>query len=75
MAINQDNIDRSRTQTGIVLVVFRDPDVPADTQTVIERTIASASVADPNNWIEIGTLENTDTSGTYFIDYLPLTKQ
>jgi len=74
MAINELNIDKAKTQTGVVLVVFRDPDVPADTSTVIERTNSSASVADPNNWTEIGTLENVDTSGTYFIDYLPLTK-
>jgi hypothetical protein len=74
MAINENNIDKARTQTGVVLVVFRDPDVPADTKTVIERTTISASVANPAGWAEIGTLDNTDTSGTYFIDYLPLTK-
>ena len=74
MAINENNIDKARTQTGVVLVVFRDPDVPADTKTVIERTTMSASVANPTGWAEIGTLDNTDTSGTYFIDYLPLTK-
>lgn len=75
MPINEDNIDKARTQTGVVLVVFRDPDVPADTKTVIERTTESASVANPAGWTEIGTLNNTDTSGTYYIDYLPLTKQ
>lgn len=75
MPINENNIDKARTQTGVVLVVFRDPDVPADTATVIERTTMSASVANPSGWTEIGTLNNTDTSGTYFIDYLPLTKQ
>jgi len=75
MPINEDNIDKARSQTGIVLVVFRDPDVPADTKTVIERTTMSASVANPAGWTEIGTLDNTDTSGTYFIDYQPITRQ
>ena len=75
MPINEDNIDKARSQTGIVLVVFRDPDVPADTKTVIERTTESASVANPAGWTEIGTLDNTDTSGTYFIDYQPITRQ
>lgn len=75
MAINEENIDKRRSQTGVVLVVFRDPDVPADTKTVIERTTESASVANPAGWREIGTIENTDTSGTYFIDYLPITRQ
>lgn len=75
MPINEENIDKARSQTGIVLVVFRDPDVPADTKTVIERTTESASVANPAGWTEIGTLDNTDTSGTYFIDYQPITRQ
>jgi hypothetical protein len=61
MPINEDNIDKARSQTGVVLVVFRDPDVPADTKTVIERTTESASVANPAGWTEIGTLDNTDT--------------
>ena len=59
--------------TGMVLVVYRDPDVPSTTSVVLERTNNSASVANPANWAEIGVLETCDTSGTPFIDYLPLT--
>jgi hypothetical protein len=75
MSINEENIDKRKSQTGIVLVVFRDPDVPANTRTVIERTTESASVANNADWEEIDIVENTDTSGTYFVDYLPITRQ
>lgn len=67
MTIATSNISTSNTQTGIVIVVFRDPDVPSDTAAVIERSGSSTS------WVEIGRISPCDTAGSHFIDYLPLT--
>lgn len=72
MSVDKSLQNKKNTATGVVLVVFRDPDVPVDTDAVIERTTTSASLPDPSNWSEIGILENCDVSGTPFIDYLPM---
>ena len=53
--------------TGIVLVIFRDPDTPTNTDAIIERSINNTS-----SFTEIGTIFNCDTAGSHFIDYLPL---
>jgi hypothetical protein len=73
MTVNANNINPFGPNTGIVVVVFRDPDTPPNTDAIIERTVTSASVADPNAWQTIGTIFNCDTAGSQFIDYLPLT--
>jgi hypothetical protein len=73
MTINANNINPFGPNTGIVVVVFRDPDTPPNTDVIVERTVTSASVADPNEWQSIGTIFNCDTAGSQFIDYLPLT--
>ena len=67
MTVDTSLTNTSNTLTGIVLVVFRDPDVPSDSLTVIERSL------DGNTWEEVGTITNCDPAGTEFIDYLPLT--
>jgi len=72
MAIAQSNQAQSNSQTGVVLVVFRDPDVPVDTKAIIERTVESASVADNTKWQVIGELNPCDVAGSHFIDLLPL---
>ena len=73
MAVSSSLQQTNNQTTGVVLVVFRDPDVPNNTSAIIERTTTSASVAYAAGWTEIGVLENCDTSGTSFVDYLPLT--
>lgn len=71
MTVNTSLQNTGALSTGIVLVIFRDPDTPANTDAIIERTTTSASVADPSGWTEIGTVFNCDTAGSPFIDYLP----
>lgn len=66
MTVDASLTNTSNTTTGIVLVVYRDPDVPANVTTVIERS------PDNSTWTEIGTIANCDPAGTQFIDYLPL---
>lgn len=73
MTIDTSLQDTGIDQTGVVLVIFRDPDVPVNSSVVIERTVESASVPDELLWEEIGVLENCDIAGTHFIDELPLT--
>ena len=74
MTVSPDILNNGNTSTGIVLVIFRDPQTPANTDAIIERTITSASVADPNEWQQIGTIFNCDSAGSHFIDYLPLSE-
>ena len=66
MTVNASLTNTGNVVTGITIVVFRDPNVPPDALTVIERSI------DGNTWSEIGTITNCDPAGTQFIDYLPL---
>lgn len=66
MTVDASLTSTSNTTTGIVLVVYRDPDVPADVTTVIERS------PDNSTWTQVGTITNCDVAGTQFIDYLPL---
>lgn len=74
MSVDKRLQTNSTTQTGIVIVVFRDPDTPADTFAIIERSATSASINEPSgNWTEIGEIENCDTAGSHFIDFLPFT--
>ena len=73
MAVSSSLQQTNSQTTGVVLVVFRDPDVPNNTSAIIERTTTSASVANPSGWTEIGVLENCDSAGSAFVDYLPLT--
>jgi hypothetical protein len=73
MAVSSSLQQTNSQTTGVVLVVFRDPDVPSNTSAVIERTTTSASVAYAAGWTEIGVLENCDSAGSAFVDYLPLT--
>ena len=75
MTVDTSLQNTGATSTGIVLVIFRDPDTPANTDAIIERTVTSASVADPSQWQEIGTIFNCDTAGSYFIDYLPFSDE
>jgi len=73
MAVSSSLQQTNSQTTGVVLVVFRDPDVPSNTSAVIERTTTSASVAYAAGWTEIGVLETCDSAGSSFVDYLPLT--
>jgi len=73
MAVSASLQQTSDLSSGMVLVVFRDPDVPANSTTIIERTTNSASVANPSEWTEIGVIDNCDVAGSPFLDYLPLT--
>lgn len=75
MTVNTSLQNTGALSTGIVLVIFRDPDTPANTDAIIERTTTSASVADPSGWTEIGTVFNCDTAGSPFIDYLPASNE
>jgi len=75
MTVSQTLQETGQTTSGVVLVIFRDPDTPANTDAIIERTTTSASVANPSGWVEIGTLFNCDTAGSHFIDYLPVSDE
>lgn len=73
MTVSSSLQQTTSLSSGMVLVVFRDVDVPANSTTIIERTTTSASVAYPSNWTQLGVIDNCDVAGTPFIDYLPLT--
>jgi hypothetical protein len=75
MAVNTSLQNTGALSTGVVLVIFRDPDTPANTDAIIERTTTSASVANPSGWVDIGTIFNCDTAGSHFIDYLPVSNE
>jgi hypothetical protein len=75
MTVSQTLQETGQTTSGVVLVIFRDPDTPVNTDAIIERTTTSASVANPSGWVEIGTLFNCDTAGSHFIDYLPVSDE
>lgn len=73
MSVDRSLRTNSSTQTGIVIVVFRDPDVPSDTFAVIERANTVSGALDSGSWQEIGDIPNCDTAGSHYIDYLPST--
>jgi hypothetical protein len=73
MSIADSNLDNNTTTTGIVVVVYKDPDTPADTAAVIERTTDIAGAPDTGSWQVVGTIQPCDNAGSHFIDYLPLT--
>lgn len=75
MPVNDALRTTNTTNSGIVIVVFRDPDTPADTSAIIERSETSGALNAPSgNWVEIGEIPNCDTAGSHFIDYLPFTE-
>jgi hypothetical protein len=75
MSVNSSLRNQSNAASGIVIVVFRDPQTPPDTSAIIERSDTSASLNEPSgNWTEIGEIQNCDTAGSHFIDYLPFSE-
>lgn len=73
MSIDTSLQNQATSTTGVVLVVFRDPDVPIDTTAIIERANTVSGSLDSGSWAQIGTIPNCDAAGSHFIDYLPST--